>query len=140
MKRTISIAKGKGSIGHNNRDFKAENVDPDRVKFNTCYVNEHLKEVYRDLFGEALKTYNDKQKRSDRKISDYYEKIRTAKQEKLFYEIIVQVGDFEDMNATTENGKLAEKILNQYMADFQERNPTLYVFSAHLHIDRKSVV
>ncbi len=53
----------------------------------------------------------------------------------MFYEIIVQVGDFEDMNAVSENGKLAEKILHQYMKDFQERNPTLYVFSAHLHMD-----
>ena len=135
MKRTIIIAKGKGSIGHNNRDFKAENVDPDRVKFNTCYINEDLKEVYKNLFGEALKNHNDKQKRNDRKIPDYYEKIRIAKQEKLFYEIIVQVGDFENMNAITDNGKLAEEILHKYMADFQKRNPTLYVFSAHLHMD-----
>ncbi|WP_317856037.1 hypothetical protein [Chakrabartyella piscis] len=49
MKRTISIAKGKGSIGHNNRDFKAENVDPERVQYNTCYVNENLKDVYQNL-------------------------------------------------------------------------------------------
>lgn len=135
MKRTISIAKGKGSIGHNNRDFKADNIDSDRIKFNTCYVNEDLKEVYKNLFGESLIEYNAKQKRKDRKISDYYEKIRTSKQEKLFYEIIVQVGNFENMNAITENGKLAEKILNQYMEDFQARNPMLYVYSAHLHMD-----
>ena len=135
MKRTISIAKGKGSIGHNSRDFKAENVDPDRVHLNTCYINEDIKEVYHKLFDDALQKYNDKQKRSDRKIDDYYEKIRVSKQEKLFYEIIVQVGDFEDMNAVSNYGKMAETILHKYMADFQERNPTLYVFSAHLHMD-----
>ncbi|WP_317856051.1 plasmid recombination protein [Chakrabartyella piscis] len=135
MKRTISIAKGKGSIGHNNRDFKAENVDADRVHLNTCFVNEDLKKVYHKLFDEALENYNNKQKRNDRKIPDYYEKIRTSKQEKLSYEIIVQVGDFEDMNAKSDNGKLAEEILKKYMADFQKRNPTLYVFSAHLHMD-----
>lgn len=135
MKRTISIAKGKGSIGHNSRDFKAENIDPDRVHLNTCYVNEDLQETYHKLFDNALECYNAKQKRNDRKIPDYYEKIRTSKQEKLFYEIIVQVGNFEDMHATSENGKIAEEILHKYMSAFQERNPTLYVFSAHLYID-----
>ncbi len=135
MKRTISIAKGKGSIGHNSREFRAENIDPDRVHLNTCYINEDLQETYHKLFDNALENYNTKLKRADRKIPDYYEKIRTSKQEKLFYEIIVQVGNFEDMHATSENGKIAEEILHKYMADFQKRNPTLHVFSAHLHMD-----
>ena len=135
MKRTISIAKGKGSIGHNSRNFKAENVDPERTQFNTCYVNEDIHQVYHKLFDTALEDYNAKQKRNDRKIPNYYEKIRTSKQEKLFYEIIVQVGNFEDMSATDEIGKIAEEILHKYMADFQQRNPTLFVFSAHLHMD-----
>ena len=135
MKRTLSIAKGKGSIGHNLREFTAENVDSTRTKFNTCYVHEDIQNVYHKLFDTALEEYNAKQKRNDRKIPDYYEKIRTSKQEKPFYEIIAQVGNFEDMNATTDNGKLAEEILHKYMADFQKRNPTLYVFSAHLHMD-----
>ena len=38
------------------------------------------------------------------------------------------------MGAETENGQLAKKILDDYMKGFQERNPNLYVFSAHLHI------
>jgi len=135
LKRSISIAKGKGSIGHNSRNFKAENVDPERTQFNTCYVNENIHQVYHKLFDTALEEYNAKQKRTDRKIPDYYEKIRTSKQEKLFYEIIVQVGNFEDMSATDENGKIAEEILHKYMQNFQNRNPTLYVFSAHLHMD-----
>ncbi|WP_246451746.1 plasmid recombination protein [Alkalicella caledoniensis] len=135
MKRSISIAKGKGSIGHNSRNFKAENVDPERTQFNTCYVNEDIHQVYHKLFDTALENYNAKQKRNDRKIPDYYEKIHTSKQEKLFYEIVVQIGNFEDMSATDENGKLAEKILHQYMAEFQDRGPTLYAFSAHLHMN-----
>lgn len=98
-------------------------------------MSEKIQDVYKNLFGDALEKYNQKQKRNDRKIPDYYEKIRTAKQEKLFYEVIIQVGDFEDMNATSDNGKLAEKILDTYMKDFKIRNPNLYVFSAHLHMD-----
>ncbi len=87
------------------------------------------------MFGVALEEYNNKQKRNDRKIPDYYEKIRTSKQEKVFYEIIAQVGNLEDMSSVSDYGRLAEKILDEYMKVFIERNPTLYVFSAHLHMD-----
>ena len=135
LKRTLSIAKGKGVLGHNSREFTAENIDTERTKFNTCYIHEDIKKVYHKLFDVALEKYNNKQKRNDRKIPDYYEKIRTSKQEKVFYEIIAQVGNLEDMSSTSEYGKLAEKILDEYMKGFIERNPTLYVFSAHLHMD-----
>ena len=135
LKRTLSIAKGKGVLGHNSREFTAENIDTERTKFNTCYIHEDIKKVYHKLFDVALEKYNNKQKRNDRKIPDYYEKIRTSKQEKVFYEIIAQVGNLEDMSCTSEYGKLAEQILDEYMKGFIERNPTLYVFSAHLHMD-----
>ena len=135
LKRTLSLSQGKGSLGHNSRAFKADNIDASRSQFNRVYANEDINKVYTTLFGEALEKYNAKQKRNDRKIPDYYEKIRTSKQEKLFYEIIVQVGNCDDMGTETENGKIAEQILDKYMADFKERNPSLYVFSAHLHMD-----
>ena len=135
LKRTLGIAKGKGVLGHNSREFTAENIDTERTKFNTCYIHEDIKKVYHKLFDVALEKYNNKQKRNDRKIPDYYEKIRTSKQEKVFYEIIAQVGNLEDMSSVSDYGRLAEKILDEYMKVFIERNPTLYVFSAHLHMD-----
>ena len=61
--------------------------------------------------------------------------IRSGKQEKTFHEIILQIGDKDNMGAKTEDGQLAAKILNEYMQDFQQRNPTLRVFSAYLHMD-----
>ena len=135
MKSTISAMVGKGSTSHNNRDFIAENVDIERTKNNITYCNEKIQDVYHELFDEALKKYNAKQTRSDRVIADYYEKIRTGKQEKLFHEIILQIGDKETMGAETENGELAKTILDRYMYDFEKRNPNLRVFSAHLHMD-----
>ncbi len=99
------------------------------------YCNENIRDVYHELFDEALAHYNEKQTRSDRWIDDYYEKIRSGKQEKPFHEIILQIGDRETMGAETEEGRLAAKILDEYMQDFQRRNPTLRVFSAHLHMD-----
>ena len=135
MKRTISFMTGKGSVNHNSRKFHAKNTDPERSCLNVEYCNENVKDVYHELFDEALTRYNEKQTRSDRRIDDYYEKIRSGKQEKPFHEIILQIGDKDNMGAKTENGRLAEKVLDKYMRDFQRRNPTLRVFSAYLHMD-----
>ena len=117
--------KGKGSVNHNSRKFHAKNTDPERSYLNVEYCNENIKDVYHELFDEALARYNEKQKRNDRRIDDYYEKIRLGKQEKPFHEIILQIGDRETMGAETEEGRLAAKILDEYMQDFQRRNPTL---------------
>ena len=135
MKRTISFMTGKGSVNHNSRKFHAKNTDPERSCLNVEYCNENVKDVYHELFDEALTRYNEKQTRSDRRIDDYYEKIRSGKQEKPFHEIILQIGDKDNMGAKTENGRLAAKVLDKYMRDFQRRNPTLRVFNAYLHMD-----
>lgn len=127
--------RGKGSLTHNRRDFIAENVDSSRTPLNVEYCNEDIRAVYHELFDNALARYNEKQTRKDRVIDDYYEKIRTGKQEKLFEELIIQIGNKDDMNASSENGQLARQILDEYMQSFQQRNPTLRVFSAHLHMD-----
>lgn len=135
MKRTISAMVGKGTVNHNSRKFHAKNTDPERSHLNVEYCNENIKDVYHELFDEALARYNAKQTRKDRRIDNYYEKIDASKQEKTFHEIILQVGNKDDMNATTENGHLAAKVLDEYMRDFRQRNPTLRVFSAYLHMD-----
>ncbi len=139
MKRTISFMTGKGSVNHNSRKFHAKNTDPERSYLNIEYCNENIKDVYHELFDEALDRYNEKQTRSDRRIDDYYEKICSGKQEKPFHEIILQIGDKDNMGAKTENGQLAAKVLDKYMQDFQRRNPTLRVFSAYLHMDETTL-
>ena len=135
MQRTISAMVGKGSVNHNSRKFKAENVDGSRTHLNIDYCNEPIKKTYHELFDEALKRYNAKQTRADRRIENYYEKIRNSKQEKPFHELILQIGDKENMSADSENGQLARQILDEYYRGCQERNPQLKVFSAHLHMD-----
>ena len=126
---------GKGSVNHNSRKFKAENINGERSHLNIDYCNESIKKVYHKLFDEALQRYNDKQTRADRRIENYYEKIRNSNQEKPFHELILQIGDKDNMNAESENGQLARQVLDEYYREFQERNPNLYVFSAHLHMD-----
>ncbi len=135
MKRTISAMVGHGSVNHNSRKFHAKNTDPERSHLNVTYCQENIKAVYHELFDKALERYNAKQTRADRKIEDYYEKIRSGKQEKPFHEIILQVGNKDDMSADSDEGRLALTVLDEYMKAFQERNPNLRVFSAHLHMD-----
>ena len=129
---------GKGSLTHNGRAFKVKNVKEDYTQYNIEYCNENIKSVYHELFDKALERYNEKQTRNDRKINNYYEKIRTSKQEKLFHEVIFQIGNKDDMNAQSENGELAKKILDEFMKNFQQRNPNLKVFSAHLYMDEET--
>ena len=62
-KNTISVMVGKGSLNHNSRVFYAENVDPSLSHLNIEYCNENIKDVYHELFDDALARYNAKQKR-----------------------------------------------------------------------------
>ena len=94
--KSISGIIDKGSIRHNNRDFYAANVDQARTKNNIIFKKQDIHDAYQELFGKALEEYNAKQKRKDRRIMNYYEHIRTSKQEKLFYEVIFQIGDMKD--------------------------------------------
>ena len=135
IKRNISAMSGKGVVAHNRRTYTAENVDPERSHLNNEYCYTPIEQAYHELFDEALAAFNAKQKRKDRCIENYYEKICNGKQEKPFYEVIFQIGNMEDMSSTSENGELARTVLDKFMRTFQERNPNLHVFSAHLHMD-----
>ena len=140
--KTISFVKGKGSLRHNNRDFFADNVDVERISWNRIYKQESLEEAYEYCFGDALREYNEKQTRSDRKKDNYISEIKNSgNNEKVFYENVVQIGTVLDTgvldadgNVTVDAQKVAE-VLEEYARTFQERNPNLYLFNAVLHMD-----
>lgn len=147
--RTISICQGKGSIGHNNRAFHTKNTDPARTKNNIVFVREPIGTAYDKLFSKAVKRYNAKQKRSDRKIkSGYFEyqfgqpvtetKLTSPDKRKSFYEYLIQLGTMEDTGVGTEAAERATVCLCEYMRGFTERNPNFYVFNAVIHLDEKT--
>ena len=138
MERTISFMNGEGSLGHNTRAFIAANVDADRTKDNITLVHEDLKKVYHKLFDDSLKKYNAKQKRKDRQIKNYYDKISRSKQEKLFYEVIVQIGNRDDTGVGSDMANIAVWALQDYVELFIRRNPQLYVFGAYIHMDEET--
>ena len=132
---TISGRTGRGSIRHNNREFTAANVDRERSAQNVVFVNENLKQVYHELFDEALETYNAGKKKTRDKIPDYYKHIQQSKQEKLFHEAIFQIGNLNDCGCGSEGGQRAAEALTEVAKTFQARNPHLRVFNMVLHMD-----
>ena len=99
------------------------------------YCNDDLKQVYHEIFDEALAAYNAKKKKTRDKITDYYEHIRQGKQEKLFHEAIFQIGNLEDCGCGSPGGERAAAALKEFAETFQERNPHLRVFNMVLHMD-----
>ena len=132
---TISGMTGRGSIRHNNRSFSAAKIDRSRTEQNVTYCNDDLKQVYHEIFDEALAAYNAKKKKTRDKITDYYEHIRQGKQEKLFHEAIFQIGNLEDCGCGSPGGERAAAALKEFAESFQERNPHRRVFNMVLHMD-----
>ena len=135
IKRTISGQIDKGDVNHNNRKFIASNVDKNRVKDNITIVKADIREVYHELFDEALKEFDARQTRKDRIIHDYREHIRHGRQEKEFYEVIFQVGNKDDTPVGSDAAKTATEILQEFTEGFIKRNPHLRVFNAVIHLD-----
>lgn len=127
-------ARNVGVIAHNNRKFFAKNVDQNRSKDNVVYKSEDLREVYRQLFDESVKSYNENQ-RADRKISDYYNHIKNSEKERLFQEIIVGFGNMKENDIGSQDWKTKAALCEEYMREFEKRNPNLIVFNAVLHLD-----
>lgn len=138
MKFSMSITKGLGNQKHNNRTQKetTKNVNHDLTFLNVTLLDENIRNVYHELFDPSLEKYNAKQKRSDRKIKDYYSKIANSKQEKLFHELVVSIGNID--NAI--RGDIANEIYTEFLKRFSDNNPQMRVFGAYIHHDEIGTV
>lgn len=132
---SVSFRLDNGIIEHNNRKFVASNVDKERIGNNIIYMQKDIREVYNELFGQALSEYNANQKRAERKIHNYYEHIKKDGRLKPFYEVVVQFGDMETCGLKSGKWEEAKLMLDEYMRGFEERNPNLKVFNAVMHLD-----
>lgn len=144
---TISFKKAtnKTSIKHNNRKFDEKDWESDyhkhidrfRSENNRYLVQRDIHEMYDEIFGRALELYNAKQKRKDRRISDYYQHVKKSKTLELQREFIIQVGNVEDFQIE-ENWQKANYILEKYVETFEARNPQFRVYNAVIHNDEAS--
>lgn len=141
---SISFTLGKAgsphgaNVAHNNRQFLAPNIRPGYTVQNITFRSEPVEKAYEVLFGEAVREYNEKQKRPCRRIADYYSHIANGHREEPFYEIVVQFGDCRSMTPGSDRWHHAREMLQDYMAYFETRNPNLYVFNAVMHLDEAS--
>ncbi len=96
------------SLSHNNRENIHGNpgIDPSRLEENIYFVQKDIRSVYKDVFQEAADKYNEKQKRNDRKIKDYYDKIKKDTKTHEQRELVVAVGEGKDDQSI---GKLKKK-------------------------------
>ncbi|EOP73703.1 plasmid recombination protein [Bacillus cereus] len=122
------------SLSHNNREniYGNPGIDPSRLDENIYFVQKDIRIVYKDVFQEAVDKYNEKQKRNDRKIQDYYDKIHKNEKTHEQRELVVVVGEGKDDPKYREAKKEA---LKQYAEAFQGRNPNLAVYNMVLHDD-----
>lgn len=149
---TMSFAKGKKSetsISHNNRsidkdfDFEKKGHQHIQAKFthmNEVLIHENIRDVYEHEFGDAVRDYNQKQKRKDRKIENYYDKVKNSKNMRTQYEFVVQIGNKEFWDRYSHDSsqwQLGKKILEKYYDGFSKRNPRLHVYNAAIHMDEQ---
>ena len=137
MPKTISFHNGSNwSRGHNIRDErytdKQEHIDKALTEQNVTIRDVPVRQAYAEIFGQAVEEYNAKQKRSDRRITDYYDKIKQDKRKHPVYECIVQIGDRSDTGNTAEQEKQA---LIRFAEEWDKRNPNLRLVGAYIHCD-----
>lgn len=132
--RTLSITIGGGDIRHNNRLFRPSNVDHSRTPDNITLAREDIQDAYHRLFNDSVTKYNESQKRNDRKIKNYFDKIYRSKKEKPFYEFIAQVGNQGDQP----DQKKCVEILEDFHKMMQKDYPNMVIFNSVIHVDEST--
>lgn len=132
------------NIRHNNREltekeFRSDahkHIQREKSKYNIQIFKRDIKDVYHELFDDALNTYNAKQKRKDRKIDDYYKHVQKSKNLDLQREFIVAVGNKADWERLSfEEKQEVGEALKRYVIDFNERHNNMIIYNAIVHLD-----
>lgn len=148
MNKTMTLSfktnPKKTNIRHNNREltekeFKSDahkHIQREKSKYNIQIVKRDIKDVYHDLFDDALNAYNAKQKRKDRKIDDYYKHVQKSKNLDLQREFIVTVGNKADWERLSfEEKQEVGEVLGRYVSDFNDRHSNMTIYNAIVHLD-----
>lgn len=144
---SISMTQGDVALDHNRRAYIPKNVYPELSK-NNVYIKicEDLQAVFNEIFAEDVSAYNAKQTRSDRKITNYYEKIHSSEGKenapKTCYEYVFAFGNMHDNNVSElgENESVwdSRNMLIEFVKRFEERYPNLKIISAVIHMDEQT--
>jgi hypothetical protein len=148
MNKTMTLSfktnPSQTNIRHNNREltekeFRSDahkHIQREKSKYNIQIFKRDIKDVYHELFDDALNAYNAKQKRKDRKIDDYYKHVQKSKNLDLQREFIVAVGNKADWERLSfEEKQEVGEALARYVRDFNERHDNMTIYNAIVHLD-----
>lgn len=99
-------------------------------------ANDYVK-VFNKSFSNELLEYNNKQKRDDRKIDDYFKHVESSDKD-IAVEIIIQISDKYYWDENTDKRKFMEDVYREQIKDLQEMFPNLIITNAMLHLDEAS--
>lgn len=107
MPKTVSFHNGSAwSRGHNIRDERytsnQEHINSSLTTNNITICDIPVRQAYENIFGQAVKEYNNRQSRKDRRIDCYYDRTKNDKRKHPVYECIVQIGDKNDTGNSAE--------------------------------------
>lgn len=138
---TLHVGGGMAYRAHNARYYKTgqspDHVDDARRGANETLVDIDHRRAYKELFSEAVADYNSRQKRADRRISDYYRQVVEDKTRHPVYEVILQVGDKDDTGL--HDCEAEREVLRAYIEGWAERNPQMMLVGAYIHADETTL-
>lgn len=147
---TASIQKSRvaSSLKHNQRSLAdreelanyGDHIDWDRTSENVTLVrSDSLRSSVNKVFEPYVDDYNERQKRKDRKITDYYTKCLSNRNLTPTQEFVVQFGDKHTIFSadSVQNHDKFKELYSQYLQGFKDRNKNLRVASAVIHFDEQ---
>ncbi len=140
MENEVTISTHNGSQvarQHNLRNpkviSKEDHIDPDGHF--EVWLDEDPKVAYERLFGEAVRDYNAKQKRDNRKITDYYRQICEDKKKNPVYELIIGIYGKKADGSPICSKNDGKRIMRAFVKDWERRNPNLKICGVYYHCD-----
>ena len=140
-KKSAITSKSKllGVAKHNLRKYKPDDYSKDNIIVlrGTDDLLQDVKNVYHQEFDEVIKEYNEKQKRVDRKIDDYFEHVAGLEQD-MAVEIIFQCGDKEFWQAHDDVKNKMYYVYSFLIGKLEELLPEFKIANAVIHFDEVS--
>ena len=134
-----SKTKLEGVAKHNLRKYKSSDYSANHIAIlqGTKNLVRDVKAVYHQEFDAALKDYNERQKRADRKIADYFEHVANKEQD-MAVEIIIQLGDREFWKENEFRKIYMRRIYGSLLDELKRLFPDFIVANAVVHLDEDS--
>lgn len=135
----IQNIKQLGKVNHHNlRKYDNQLELINTIKGTNDIIND-VKDLYLELFEEAKLEYNNKQKRDDRKIENYFDKISNDTKHDLACEIIIELGDMKYWENKSQKDKLKMvDVFKEQIIDLEKVVPNFKVANATIHFDESS--